>query len=282
MITNTTIINYIIIWFRDNGLDVLKTGILAITVFVVFLIVIKMVVKQVRAKIEKNSLQEDIYSKRIANLAGSMLFILLMIFDILVVFQVIGFDVALIMGAVSISIGFAMDTTIGNMISGVMLMTNDKIKLGDFVQFMGSLNIMGTIEEINVRYTVIRSFDKRRTIIPNSIVASTPIKTLKSETLIRGNIKLRLPSHIDIDQVKSLLIETLNSIEGVLHQEYTNIIITGFDTGGIVVQGFFFVNPQSKRNKIVIKKEFLTKIFVEFKKYGIKMPHDHITLTVEE
>jgi small-conductance mechanosensitive channel len=129
-----------------------------------------------------------------------------------------------------------METTIGNMMAGIMLMTNEKVRLGDFVQFMGSLNIMGTIEEINVRYTVIRTFDKRRTIIPNSVVASTPIKTLKTETLIRGNIKLRLPRHIDIDQVKSLLIQTINSIDGVLHQEYTNIVVSGFDNGGIAVE----------------------------------------------
>ncbi|MEI6119213.1 MAG: mechanosensitive ion channel domain-containing protein [bacterium] len=134
------------------------------------------------------------------------------------------------------SIGFAMETTIGNMIAGIMLMTNEKVKLGDFVQFMGSLNIMGTIEEINVRYTIIRTFDKRRTIIPNSIIAATPIKTLKTETLIRGKVKLRLPRTIDIDQVKSLLIQIINSIDGVLHKEYTNIIVSGFDSGGIIVE----------------------------------------------
>jgi small-conductance mechanosensitive channel len=129
-----------------------------------------------------------------------------------------------------------METTIGNMMAGIMLMTNEKVKLGDLVQFMGSLNIMGTIEEINVRYTVIRTFDKRRTIIPNSIIAATPIKTLKTETLIRGDIKVRLPRHIDIDQVKSLLIQVLNSIDGVLHKEYTNIVVSGFDSGGIAMQ----------------------------------------------
>jgi small-conductance mechanosensitive channel len=128
------------------------------------------------------------------------------------------------------SIGFAMETTIGNMMAGIMLMSNEKIKLGDLVQFMGSLNIMGTIEEINVRYTVIRTFDKRRTIIPNSIVVSTPIKTLKSETLIRGDIKIRLPRYVDINQIKSLLIQILNTIDSVLHKEYTNIVVTGFDT----------------------------------------------------
>jgi len=279
--TTATITTYIITRIKTNGLDVLWSTALAVGIFVVFLIAIKMIVAKVKKRIQENSLQEDIYSKRIGDLAGSMLFILLMIFNILAVFWVIGFDTALIMWGVSISIGFAMETTIGNMIAGIMLMTNDKVKLWDFVQFMGSLNIMGTIEEINVRYTVIRTFDKRRTIIPNSIIAATPIKTLKTEVLIRGNIKLRLPRHIDIDQVKSLLIQTLNNIDGVLHKEYTNIVVSGFDSGGIIMQWFFFLNPQTKRNKVVIKKEFTTKIFEEFKKYGIKMPYDHVTLTVE-
>ena len=122
------------------------------------------------------------------------------------------------------------------MIAGVMIMTNKKVKLGDLVQFLGSVNIMGTIEEINVRYSVIRTFDKRRTIIPNSVIASTPIKTLKSEQLIRGDVKLRLPRHVDVDQVKSLLIQIINNIKGVLYTEYTNIVVTGFDSGGIVMQ----------------------------------------------
>lgn len=279
--TTTTITSYIITRIKDNGLELLTSAWLAIGVFIGFLLIIKTVVAKVRKRIQENSLQEDLYSKRIADLAWSMLFILLMIFNVLAVFEIIGFDTALIMWGVSISIGFAMETTIGNMIAGVMLMTNEKIKLGDFVQFMGSLNIMGTIEEINVRYTIIRTFDKRRTIIPNSIIASTPIKTLKTETLIRGKIQLRLPRHIDVDQVKSILIQTLNSIDGVLHKEYTNIIVSGFDSGGIIMQWFFFVNPQSKRGQVVIKREFMTKIFEEFQKYGIKIPYNHITLTVE-
>ncbi|MFA6256675.1 MAG: mechanosensitive ion channel family protein [Candidatus Absconditabacterales bacterium] len=279
--TTTTITTYIFTRIKDNGLDLLKTTALAVGVFITFLIMIKTVVKKVRERIQQNSLQEDVYSKKVANLAGSMLYILLMIFNILAVFQVIGFDVALIMGGISISIGFAMDTTIGNMLAGIMIMTNHKVKLGDLVQFMGSLNMMGTIEEINVRYTIVRTFDKRRTIIPNTIVASTPIKTFKSETLIRGNVKLRLPRHIDTDQIKSLLIQILNNIKGVLHPEYTNIVISGFDSGGIVMQGFFFVNPQSKRGSIAIKKDFMINVLEQFKKYGIKIPNTHMTLTVE-
>lgn len=95
--TTSTITTNIITRITDNGLDLLKTTILAIGVFIVFLTIIKTVVNKVKTRIQANSLQEDIYSKKIANLAGSMLYILLMIFNILAVFQVIGFDTALIM-----------------------------------------------------------------------------------------------------------------------------------------------------------------------------------------
>jgi small-conductance mechanosensitive channel len=122
-----------------------------------------------------------------------------------------------------------METTIGNMIAGIMIITNKKINLGDFVQFMGNLKMMGTIEEINVRYTVIRTFDKKRTIIPNSILTKTPIKTHKIEPLIRGEILFTVPRYVHIPQIKQIFIETINAHEKVFYKEYTNVRIENFD-----------------------------------------------------
>lgn len=85
----TTIINYIITRITENSLELLKTTALAAGVFIVFLIIIKKVVARVKQRIQDNSLQEDVYSKKMANLAGSMLYILLMIFNILAIFQII-------------------------------------------------------------------------------------------------------------------------------------------------------------------------------------------------
>jgi flagellar biosynthesis/type III secretory pathway M-ring protein FliF/YscJ len=94
--TTATITSYIVTRIKDNGLEFLTSAGLAIGVFIAFLFIIKTVVAKVRKRIQENSLQEDMYSKRIADLAGSMLFILLMIFNILAVFEIIGFDTALI------------------------------------------------------------------------------------------------------------------------------------------------------------------------------------------
>lgn len=196
-------------------------------------------------------------------------------------FQIIGFDTAIIMWWISISLWFAMETTIGNMIAGIMFLTNKKIKIGEFTQFLGGLNIMWTIEEINIRYSVIKLFDKRRVIVPNNIMAKTPIKTLKSEQLIRWEFKITVPRHVNIEQMQKVINTIINENKHVLRKDYTTTIITGFDFTGINMKTFFFVNPQ-KKSKSVIVRELRIAIMQTFKKYGLKRPYPHITLTAEE
>jgi len=59
--------------------------------------VIQLLVKRVKQRILDNALYEDIYTQKLSELVGSIVFIGLIIFDVLAVFQVIGFDVALLM-----------------------------------------------------------------------------------------------------------------------------------------------------------------------------------------
>ena len=71
--------------------------ILAITISIIGYIFIQRIVKKIKTRIEENSLEDNIYTQRTSNLVGKFMFILLMIFLVLAVFQVIGFDTAIIM-----------------------------------------------------------------------------------------------------------------------------------------------------------------------------------------
>jgi small-conductance mechanosensitive channel len=264
----------------NNRQSILWKVILAIGVFFAIYSISKIIIKKIREKITANSLQDDIYTQKISKLSGQIIFIFLMIFNILAVFQVIGFNTAIIMGWISISLWFAMETTIGNMIAGIMVITNKKIKIGKFTQFLGKLNIMWTIEEITIRYCVIRLFDKRRVIVPNNIMVKTPIKTFKTEQLIRGEFKITVPRYVNIEQIQTVLNKIINENPHVLRKEYTSTIITGFNFTGINMKTFFFINPQ-KKSAIVIIRDLRIKIMQTFKKYGIKRPYPHITLTAE-
>lgn len=270
------IINIII----ENWQTILRKATLAIFIFFVIRKISQIIISKIKNKIISNTLQDNLYTNKLAKLTGDILFIFFMIFNILAIFQVIWFNTAIIMWWISMSLGFAMEKTIGNMISGIMFLTNKKIKIWDFVQFMWKLKMLWTIEEINIRYSVVRTFDKRRVIVPNNIMAKTPIKTFKTEPLIRGEFETVLPRHINVAQIQSLLNQTVNSNKYTIRKEYTTTIILWFSFCGIWMKTFFFVNPQKKSVRPVVR---LLKISIRkaFKKYGIKRPQIHITLTPE-
>lgn len=274
------IIGNIITYLKEHWGELVLKALLAIGVFVAGYILIQWVVAKIRKRIEANSLEETVYIKRTSGLIGKFVFILLIIFLTLAVFQIIGFDTALIMWGVSLSIWFVMETTIENMIAGIMILTNKKIKLGDFVQLLGKLNMRWTIEEINIRYTVVRTFDKKRTIIPNSILAKTPMQTYKSEPLIRWELFFTVPRHVHIPQIKEILIQTINKQKTVLYKEYTNVRIENFDNRGIQIKSVFFANPKSK-SPFLIARKLKPIIAANLKKYGINIPYNHMTITVE-
>lgn len=264
---------------NNRGSILTKAGI-AIGVFLVIYFISTLIVQKVRKKIEDDSLQNDVYTAKVAKLSGNIVRVFLLIFNILAIFQIIGFNTALIMWGLSLSIWFAMETTIGNMIAWIMFITNKKIKIGDFVEFLGSLNMKWTIEEINIKYSIIRSFDKRRMIIPNSIIAKTPIKTFKTEPLMRGEFTIKVPRHVDVEQVKKLLNDTINANKYVMEKTYTNTIVTGFDSFGIGIKSFFFSSPQ-KKSPAIVARDLKPVILEVFKKYGIKIPYNHMTITAE-
>ncbi len=270
-----------IIWYiKENWETLLLNAILAIGVFIIGYIVINRIVAKIKTRIETNSLEADEYVKKTSVLIWKFVFVLLMIFLVLVVFQVIWFNTAIIMWWISLSLWFAMETTIGNMISGIMILTNKKIKIGDYIQLLGSLQLMWTIEEINIRYTVIKTYEKKRVIIPNSILAKTPIKTYKSEPLIRGEIFFTVPRHVHIPQLKQIMIETINAHDKVLYKEYTNTRIENFDTRGLQIKSVFFGDPK-KKSPFLIGRELRPIIAANLKKYGINIPYNHMTITAE-
>jgi small-conductance mechanosensitive channel len=251
-----------------------------IIVFTAVYFFIKFAVNKIKSKIEGEGLTKDIYAKRNAKLVGSILFITLMIFNVLAVFQIIWFDSAIIMWGLSLSIWFAMETTIGNLISGVFILTNKKIKLGDFIELLGKLNMKWTVEEINVRYTVIRSFDKRRTVIPNSIVAKTPIKTIKSEPILKGDIEFIIPRKTPLEIVKKIYQQVINTNKEILYPEEANLVIKNFTTAWITLQGFFFVNP-AKRIPFLVGRDLKRDVLEKLRNIGVKLPYPHKTIWVE-
>ena len=94
-------------------------------------------------------------------------------------------------------IGLASQQTLGNFIAGILIATTQPVRIGDRVSYAGE---SGIVEEIGLTYTFIRTFDRRRLVVPNSKLASDPIinASIRSrETYAEVSVPVPLSADLD-------------------------------------------------------------------------------------
>jgi len=270
-----------IIFLQENRGAIILKAIWAFAIFVILQIINKRIVNKVKWKIRNNSLNYDKYTEKTVNLIWNIIHITILSITILIIFAFLGLEVSLVLWWFSIAIGFAMETTIKNMIAWIFILTNKKMKIWEFIEILSPFHIRGTIEEVTLRHTIIRLIDKTRIIIPNGELSDSAIKTLKSEKMIRANFDIHVPRHTNLEQVKSLIISAINESENVINKNYTSNIIAGFDKNWFKIRSFFYYNPQLWKSSFVLSSDFRLRLSKIFKKYGIKAPYEVEIFNIE-
>jgi len=265
-------------FIQDNWPRFIIKAFSAVAIFWWLQTIAKLIVKKIRARVEENSLESTEYTRKLSDMIGSIVYVLLMIISVFIIFAFRWLDIALIMWGFSIAIWFAMEWTIKNLISGVFIMSNKKVKLWDFVEILWKFNIRGTIEEVNVRNTIVKMVDKRRVLIPNWELVETAIQTLKSETLLRWELLVKVPRYVQVSQVEQILISSVNINESILNKEFTTTMISGFDKQWINFKIFFYFSPQMWKSAFVLWSELKVILWKNFKKYWIKAPYANVVL----
>jgi small conductance mechanosensitive channel len=143
-------------------------------------------------------------------------------------------------------VGFAFRETLSNLISGIMIFTTKEYQPGSIVSIkIDGSDILGRIEEINMKDTIIRSFDFRRIVIPNSKFVTSSIKTYSLEAVLKLDIDVTVNLTEDIDKILAMTTEKVNSYEFVINKEYTQALIDNFNDKTCKLKVTFCFNPNA-------------------------------------
>lgn len=240
-------------WFLIDNPFVSKLGsvILAIAVawFLIWLskIISNFISKRIIAGFHDKD--PDSVSK-IGQLAGDLVFYAMATFSIYLWFKIVDIDIWLIVWGLSIGIWFASKEIISNLIAGIFIFATKDYKIGDIVEIQDKQvpwwAIFGKIDEITIRYIIIKTFDLRRMVIPNVQFIESKVKTYTSEDIIRMDFVVSIMIASDIDNAILLIKDEVNTLDFLVHRELTDVLIEWFDDKKIMLRIYFTFDPNGK------------------------------------
>lgn len=187
-------------------------------------------------------------------------------------------SLAIIFGGLSIGIGFGLQNIASNLISGLILIFERPIKIGDLVEIMQA-NIFGRVSSINLRSTVIVSLDEKELIVPNSQLIAEAVHNLTHDNnLFRLRVSVGVSYGSDVELVKTALIEAAHAHPEVIKEPDPTmesvtapfVRFVNFGESSLDFELLAWIPDSFQRFDVASDLHFM--IWEKFKAYGIKIP----------
>lgn len=193
-----------------------------------------------------------------------------LIVALLVSISAIGFDLtnlALIAGALSVGIGFGLQSIVSNFVSGLILLFERPIKVGDWIITNSG---EGIVKKISVRATEIETFDRTSIIVPNAeLISSSVINWTHKDKIGRVIITIGVSYDSDPHMVKQLLLNCAEANPMVLNTPEPNVLFKDFGDNALIFDLRFFIRNIGDVYKVATQMRL--DIWDSFKKSDIEI-----------
>jgi small conductance mechanosensitive channel len=206
----------------------------------------------------------------LVNFLGSIAHGMLMLFVVVAAVRQLGIDttsmVALI-GAAGLAMGFALQDSLGNFASGVLLILFRPFTTGDYVEAGG---VAGTVEKITIFSTVMRTGDNREIIVPNSAIFGGTITNYSTRDTRRIDMVFGIGYGDDLQLAKETLHDILKADERVLQDPAPSVAVAELADSSVNLK----VRPWVKTDDYWSALSDITeKVKLTFDEKGISIPY---------
>ncbi len=173
-------------------------------------------------------------------------------------------------GALAIGLGFGMQTLIKNFISGIIVLAERKIRVGDILDVDG---FIGTVTEVNTRSSIIRSPDDVETMIPNSVFLENRVTnwTLSSSKM-RRSLRLGVAYGSDPQQVMGILTDSAHRHGLIIKDPAPFAVFEDFGDNALIFSLYFWVRLVGGTNAMIVTSDLRLMIEKRLTEEGIGVP----------
>ncbi len=214
--------------FIEYGLSVVG----AIIILVIGLTAAKWIARRTEQYLKRTDKVDDTLTPLFAKIVK----ILIIIFTVLAVLNQFGVQTASIvalLGAIGLAIGLAMQGTLSNIASGVMLLTLRPFHVGEAVNISGTV---GVIDEIGLFVTQLHTFDNIAVTMPNSQIWSSKIENFSRNPTRRVNLEFGIAYDDDIDKAMRVVNEVLSQDERVMTEPKPLVAVNGLGDNSVLIR----------------------------------------------
>ena len=186
-------------------------AVLAILIFYVGRMIARMVTNAIRKLMQK---QET--DKILESFVSNMAYWLMMTFVIIAAINQLGIQTTsliAVMGAAGLAVGLALQGSLSNFAAGVLIVMFRPYRVGDYVEAAG---VAGSVEQVQILSTVLKTPDNKKIIIPNSSIMSSIITNYSANDTRRVDLVFGVGYSDDLDKVRSILEEITGADDRIM------------------------------------------------------------------
>jgi len=247
----------------------------AIVVLLVFWL-LSLIFKSVVSKLLSKSHTHRNLVRVFQRIGGALIFFIGLM--IAMVIAIPGFTPAKLVGALgigSVAIGFAFKDIFQNLLSGILLLLSEPFRIGDQIV---SGEFEGTVEDIKVRATTIRTYDGRQVVIPNSQLYTSALTVNTAYKRRRLELTVGIGYEDDIRKAKEVILQALEKAETVSKLAEPSVVATEFGASSIDLKVRWFINDGTQANKVASIHEVIVEIKDQLDAAGVNIPFPIRTL----
>jgi small conductance mechanosensitive channel len=174
------------------------------------------------------------------------------------------------LGVGSVAVGFAFKDIFQNLLAGMLLLLTRSFSIGDQIVSSGH---EGTVEDIQVRATLVRTYDNRLVVIPNSELYTSRVEVNTAKEYRRVEITVGIGMSDDIGFAKEVILGELRGITSILATPEPKVLVRDIGDFSVNLRVYFWVQPPQRAHILAATDAVITAIKPALLAAGIDLPY---------